>query len=114
MRLVRDVITDVVQQGGRGEQSPMMAGEIGGRFALSQLIEDPFSQLRDLPRVRLFITKAAADSVNAAQPVVGDVGDGWARLSFDLAQTINQHALAQSPAASAQDIYTKRAHRTFQ
>src|SRR5438105_3387447 len=65
-------------------------------------------------RVRFLVAEAQADGVDAAQSRVGVVGHGRTRLGLDLAQEVNDDALAQRPVAGAQRVYRERAHRAFE
>src|SRR5438309_11567451 len=61
-----------------------------------------------------FVSETTADRMNAAQAVIGDVRQRWTRFRFDFAQSIDQHAFAQSPTARAQHLDVQRAHPAFE
>ncbi len=61
-----------------------------------------------------FVSETTADCMNAAQTIIGDVRQRWPRLRFDFAQSIDQHAFAQSPTARAQHLDVQRAHPAFE
>src|SRR5436305_10956186 len=79
-----------------------------------KVVEDFFTEGRDLQSVRLFIAEAMADSMDAAQERINKVGHGRARLCFHLAQTVNDRSFAQSIIASPQAINLQRADHAFE
>ena len=61
-----------------------------------------------------FVSEPTANRMNAAQTIISNVRRRWERLGFDLAQSIDQHAFAQSPTAGSQHLDVQRPHRAFE
>src|SRR5262249_9782015 len=73
MRFMRDVISHIMKQGSSREQGTLMSIQIM-RSVAQQIIKNPFCQPRHLMSVRLFVTKASANSMDPAQTIVGKIG----------------------------------------
>src|SRR5205823_9258371 len=61
-----------------------------------------------------FVSEPTANRMNAAQTIISNVRRRWERLGFDLAQSIDQHAFAQSPTAGSQHLDVQRPHSAFE
>src|SRR5262245_49226410 len=105
MRLMRDVITNVMKEGGGRQQRAAMTIEVGSQLRSRKVVIDLFRQPGHLLSMPFFIPKAPPYGMNATQSVISQVGKGRPRLSFDLAEPVDQHAFAERPAASAQSLY---------
>src|SRR6185503_847824 len=111
MRLVCDVITNVMQQRGGREQQSLMTREI---FSRRERVENSFSKPGDLVRVCLFISEASSNCMHAAQLLIGNVRHRRTRLRLPVAQAIDNHSLAQTPLTSRQRFDPECTHRFFE
>src|SRR5688500_13972383 len=111
VRIMRNVITDVVQQGAGKHERTVVAREI---LTSGQTVKNFFRELCDLSRVSFFVTKAPSDSMYSAQFLIGEVSDGRSRLIFPFTQTIDDYTFSECPLAGPYHIDSQSSHRRFQ
>ena len=110
MRLVGDVIPDVMQQSRRRQEGALMTGEL---FSCGQTVKDLLSQLRHLARMRFFVSEAPSDCVDSTQLLIVKVRRGWTRLGLPVPKPIDYHAFPQSPFAGTKRIDPECSHCSF-
>src|SRR6185369_10651733 len=108
MRLVRDVISDVMEQGSCQHQCALMTCQL---FYWSQRLKQLVRKLCYLSRMCFFISKPATDTVNTEQLLIGKIRNRRSCLIFTFLEVIDNHTFAQRPITCAQGVDSQRPHR---
>src|SRR5688500_9916201 len=100
MRLMGDVVTNVMQERRRQHERAMIARE---DLTLSQAIKDFLCEFGYLPRVSFFISESPADRMDCCEFLIGKIGCG-SRFIFQISQAIDYYPFPESPVASTYHI----------
>src|SRR6266850_3919491 len=111
VRIVRDVITDVMQQCSCQQERPVMSCK---GFSGGKKVKDLCRQFCHLMSVACFISKPPAYSIDSAKFLIGEVCKRCSRFIFPFPQMVDDHSFAQSPIACSQGVDSKGAHCTFE